>query len=58
MLDVLLLASGGVSGVPAELESSSKMLEFVEDQLALETGDAASNDGRIGVFFRIEIRIS
>jgi hypothetical protein len=43
--------SGGVSGVPAGLESLSKMLESLEDKLPFEAGERASNDWRIGVFF-------
>jgi hypothetical protein len=41
--------SGGVSGVPDALESLSKMMEFAEDELALEEVEVGSNDGRYGV---------
>ena len=42
-------ASGGVSGVPARLELLSNVLDAVEDELALETTEAESSDGRTGV---------
>jgi hypothetical protein len=42
-------ASGGVSGVPGVLDSLSKRLECVEDELALEDVEVGINDGRFGV---------
>ena len=40
---------GGVSGVPALVKPSSKILEAVEDELELDVEDAVAHFGRNGV---------